>query len=400
MQQTETQPRNSGAQDWSYAVNASRDETFSVIRRAGILSEQDTTLSDILCCDAPILVVTTPSVDRFYGERLRHYLSANVSRSAVSYFVLECSESRKGMDQVLAVCQRAAEVGLARRSQIVCFGGGVSLDLCGLAATLFRRGIRLVRVPTTLIGMIDAGIGVKNGINFSGSKSLLGTFSPPEACIIDPSFLATLPRRHLQCGLAESIKIATMCSADLFGRVEACADWLLGAEVGLPFESAEDLIQLSVYWTLEELGLNLFERNEVFAGMYARKLDFGHTFSPYLEAASCHRLLHGEAVAIDIALAAEVAHILGILDDASRGRIVNLLRRLDLPVSWPGLDAAALFASLESVVRHRNGNLNLVLPSGIGRAAFVTMSWLSVDVLEQAHRRLLQLSPIGAGHHG
>jgi 3-dehydroquinate synthase len=243
--------------------------------------------------------------------------------------------------------------------------------------------------------MIDAGIGVKNGINFGGSKSLLGTFSSPEACIIDPSFLATLPRRHLQCGLAESTKIAIMCSPDLFAQLEAAAGWLLRDEVGLPFESAEDLIQLSVYWTLNQLELNLFERNDLFSGVYARKLDFGHTFSPYLEAASGHRLLHGEAVAIDIAIAAEVAHSLGIIDDVSRDRIVNLLRRLDLPISWAPLDASAMFASLESVVRHRNGSLNLVLPSGIGRAAFVSLSKLSVGILEQASRRLSRLSAIG-----
>jgi 3-dehydroquinate synthase len=386
-----------GTCDWSYAVRASRNETFTVIRRSGILSEQDTTLANVLCADDPMLVVTTPTVDRFYGDRLRRYLSANVS-VPVSHLVLACSESRKGMEQVLAVCDRAAEARLARRSQIVCVGGGVSLDLCGLAATLFRRGIRLVRVPTTLIGMIDAGIGVKNGINFGGSKSLLGAFSTPEACIIDPSFLATLPRRHLQCGLAESIKIATMCSPELFARLEDCADWLLREDVGLPYESAEELIQLSVYWTLEELKLNLFERNELFSGDYARKLDFGHTFSPYLEAASGHRLLHGEAVAIDMALAAEVAHSLGVLDDTSRSRIVSLLRRLDLPISYPDLNAAALFASLESIVRHRNGNLNLVLPSGIGSAVFLSRSDLNAGLFEEAARRLSQLSEVGAGH--
>lgn len=396
MQGPETQRRTLETCDWSYAVRASRDEMFTVIRRSGILAEQDTTLANVLCADDPMLVVTTPTVDRFYGDRLRRYLSANVS-GPVSHMVLACSESRKGMEQVLAVCDRAAEARLARRSQIVCVGGGVSLDLCGLAATLFRRGIRLVRVPTTLIGMIDAGIGVKNGINFGGSKSLLGTFSAPEACIIDPSFLSTLPRRHLQCGLAESIKIATMCSPELFARLDGCADWLLGEEVGLAYESAEDLIQLSVHWTLEELKLNLFERNELFSGTYARKLDFGHTFSPYLEAASGHRLLHGEAVAIDMALAAEVAHSLGVLDGTSRSRIVSLLRRLDLPISWPGLNAAALFESLESVVRHRNGNLNLVLPSGIGSAVFVSRSDLDVGLFEEASRRLSQLSEVGAG---
>jgi 2-epi-5-epi-valiolone synthase len=296
------------------------------------------------------------------------------------------------MDQVLAVCQRASEVGLARRSQIVCVGGGVLLDIVALAATLFRRGIPHIRVPTTLIGMIDAGIGVKNAVNFGVSKSLLGTFTAPDACIIDPSFLATLPRRHLQCGLAEMIKIAVMCSPELFARLEARADRLLRDAVGMPLELVEDLIQLSVRWTLQELELNLFERSELFQGTYARKLDFGHTFSPYIEMASHHRILHGEAVAIDMAICAELAHSLGILDETSRTRLLDVLLRVGLPIHCPGMDSGAMHASLKAIVRHRDGNLNLALPAGIGRAIFVKdLSEVSASLLDEVWQRLSRL---------
>lgn len=392
MQQLEPVPSDQETREWLYSVRASRDERFDVVCRAGILSSTDRTLANALRSDAPILVVTTPSVDRIYGDRLRRYFSTNAARSTISFMVLSCSETRKSMEQVLTVCQRAAEARLARRSQIMCVGGGVSLDICGLAATLFRRGIPHVRVPTTLIGMIDAGIGVKNGINFGGSKSLLGSFTPPEACIIDPSFLTTLPRRHLQCGLAESVKIATMCSPELFARLETLSHRLRGEE--LPLELMEDVVRLSVQWTLDELDRNLFERSELFADRtYARKLDFGHTFSPYLEVASEHRILHGEAVAIDMAVSAELSHILGFIDDASRARLLNVLRRFGLPIHWSGIDPAALHASLESVVRHRDGNFNLALPAGIGRAVFIRdLSEVSVTLLDEVSRRLARLS--------
>lgn len=393
MRRPERQPSDLETHEWLYSVRASRNENYNIICRSGILSLQDRTLANVLRSDAPVLVVSTPSVDRLYGDRLQRYLSMNGPRTAISFMVLACSETRKSMEQVLAVCQRAAEARLARGSQIVCVGGGVLLDISGLAATLFRRGIPHIRVPTTLIGMIDAGIGVKNGINFGGSKSLLGTFSAPEACIIDPSFLATLPRRHLQCGLAESIKIATMCSPELFARLDAHADRLLGDAFGMPLELAEDLVQLSVQWTLNELDLNLFERKELFHDTYARKLDFGHTFSPYIEAASHHRLLHGEAVAVDMAVSAELAHSLGILDEASWARLLNLLRRVGLPIYWSGMDPGAMYASLESIVRHRDGNLNLVLPAGIGRATFVRdLSEVSVALLDEVSQRLSRLS--------
>lgn len=380
--------------EWLCSVRASRDENFDVICRSGILSLQNMTLANALRRDAPVLIVSTPSVDRIYGARLQEYLSTNVPRTAISFMVLACSETKKTMEQVLAVCQRAAEARLARRSQIVCFGGGVSLDISGLAATLFRRGIPHIRVPTTLVGMIDAGIGVKNSINYEGSKSLLGTFSAPEACIIDPLFLATLPLRYLQCGLAESIKIAMVCSPELFDRLDSLANRLLsGDSLGMSRELTEDVIQLSVQWTLNELKLNLFERNELFHDTYARKLDFGHTFSPYIEAASHHRILHGEAVSIDMAVSAELAHRLGILDEESRSRLLNLIRRMGLPIYWHGMDPGAIHESLESIVRHRDGNLNLVLPAGIGHASYIrNYSEVSMALLGEALQRLSELS--------
>lgn len=388
--QPERPPITPELRAWSYPVQTSLDESYDVIYQAGILSPQDRTLTNVLSADQPVLVVTTPSVDRFYGDRVRQYFTANAPRGGVSFMVLSCSESQKSPDQVLAVCARAAEAGLARRSSIVCVGGGVSLDITGLAATLFRRGIPHVRVPTTLIGMTDAGIGVKNAVNYGASKSLLGTFTAPEACIIDPTFLGTLPRRHLQCGLAEVLKIAVMCSADLFARVESSAKHLLEGDYGMPLDVADDLIRPSVRWTLNELQLNLFERKELFeATSYTRRLDFAHTFSPYVEMVSHHRFLHGEAVAIDMAVSTELAHRLGILDDLSKVRLLQTLRHLALPVYWNGMDAAAMHASLKSIVKHRDGQLNLVLPTGIGSSTFLkNLSEVSVGLLEEVLQRL------------
>jgi 2-epi-5-epi-valiolone synthase len=400
MQRHERQNESNGScVDRSYSVRTSRTETYSVVCRSGILSLGDRTLASVLRCDSPVLVVLTPSVDHLYGHRLRQYVSAHCPSGAVSFMVVACSETRKSMEQVLAVCERASQAGLARRSQIVCVGGGVSLDIVGLAATLFRRGISQIRVPTTLIGMIDAGIGVKNAVNFTGTKSLLGTFAAPEACIIDPSFLATLPRRHLQCGLAEMIKIAVMCSPGLFVRIEERSKQLLGDVCGMPSELSADLIQLSVQWTLTELEKNLFERSELFQGTYARKLDFGHTFSPYIEVASDHRVLHGEAVAIDMAICAILARRLGILDEASCNRLVGLLLRLGLPIYCHGLDSAAMYGSLQSIVQHRDGNLNLALPIGIGHATFMKeLSQVSAALLDEAWQLLFRLSSMAATH--
>ncbi len=150
---------------------------------------------------------------------------------------------------------------------------------------------------------------------------------------------------------------------------------------------------MAVGETLDELELNMFERRDLSQGQYARKLDFGHTFSPHIEVATGHRLLHGEAVAIDMAISAVLADRLGLLDVAARDRLLDLLCRLGLPIHCAGIDTGALHASLSSIVRHRNGKLNLALPSRIGDAVFVhDLSEVSVALLDEIWLWLARLS--------
>lgn len=347
-----------------FSIGSRRDEQYSVLYRPDALNEHESTLASVLR-ERPSIFVMTPTVERLYGARLRAYLAANGRTSGVSFLTIACSESSKGMDQVLQVCEHAASAGLERRSQIVAFGGGVAMDICGVAASLFRRGIQLVRIPTTLIGIIDAGIGVKNGINFAGKKSLLGTFSAPEACLLDPRFLRSLPSRHIRCGLAESLKMALIRSAPLFALLEEHGPALVRSAFQSPPEVAESVIKLSVEGMLDELSTNLFEK------AYARKVDFGHTFSPYIEERSGHEIAHGEAVAMDIALSAQIAWRLGLLMDDDLRRIHSTLQRLDLPLCWNGTNAGELRRSLKTVVDHRDGRLNLVVPTGLGTCTFL-----------------------------
>ncbi len=371
--------------NFSFVVQARRDEHYDVVYRPNLFAGNDPALADAMGREQGTLVVTTPTVDRLYSDALRRYLAACERSGDVSLTVLTCSESQKGMEQVLAVCERAAAAGLARRSRIVSFGGGVLMDVCGLAATLFRRGVPLVRVPTTLIGMIDAGIGVKNGINFGGKKSQLGSFTAPDACIIDPSFLSTLPRRHLRCGVAESLKIALVGSAELFDLLEVHGVDLLESSFREPADVVRRVIHLSVARMLDELDLNLFERPERFERSYARRADFDRTFSPYIEEASRHTVLHGEAVVADMVLSAQISSSLGLLDDVSLQRLLELVRRLEFPLDWSSMDPAAMYAALGSVVKHRDGKLNLVLPTGLGNSTYLyELADLSPRLIDEA----------------
>jgi 3-dehydroquinate synthase len=326
------------------------------------------------------LVVTTPTVERLYGRRLRAYLARTGGDAHVA--VVGRTEATKQLDGVTDICDLAAARGLERSSPIVAVGGGVCTDLSGLAAALYQRGVPHINVPTTFVGLIDAGIGVKNAVNHGGRKSALGTFHPPENCLLDPGFLDTLPARHRRNGLAESIKLAIVVDATLFALLERSGPAIVdGSARSSPI--VLDVIRRSVKGMLGELAPNLFEVDDL-----RRKVDFGHTFSAYIEMASEHRVLHGEAVAMDVALSTEIAMVVGLLDVADRDRIIALLRRCGLATHYPPVSAEQLWRSLRAIVEHRDGELHLVVPTGIGVCTFLGMDAIDPAVIRVALERL------------
>jgi 3-dehydroquinate synthase len=335
------------------------------------------------------LFVTTPSVARIYGQEVQALIDRHGLRAEL--VVLSCSEQHKTLSQVAWLCEEARRRGLDRTGVLVGIGGGVCTDIVSVAASAIRRGISSIRVPTTLIGLIDAGIGLKGAVNFAGKKSFLGCFYPPEAVLIDPAFLRTLPQQLLRVGLAEIIKIALVCDAELFELVVAHGADLLTSSFAAPGEPAKRVLWLSIQRMLEELEQNPYEDRT-----YERLVDFGHTVSPLLEAATDFTLHHGEAVAVDMALSATLAEELGLLSARDRGRILASLRAAGLPVHVSRLDAALAGEALREAMRHRGGAVNLVVPVAIGRATFLKHpSEIPERALEAAIRRLSS-EPAGA----
>jgi 3-dehydroquinate synthase len=271
--------------------------------------------------DRRALLVTTPTVYALHGASVRAFCSEN--NRAIDTLVLPVGEESKTHSSVECICRRALEFGLDRRSILIALGGGVCSDLTSYAASLIRRGIDCVRIPTTLIGQVDAGLGVKNGVNFDGKKSYLGSFYPPLAVLLDPTFLRTLPYQHFKLGLAEMIKMALVCDEELFALVEA--NW--SRFVAKSFEDLDRdlcrIIELSARRMLEELKENLFEDRT-----YKRLVDAGHTFSPQIEAASSFTIHHGAAVAVDLSLSATIAAVTGLLTWADRDRVIGLIRMI------------------------------------------------------------------------
>jgi len=236
-----------------------------------------------------------------------------------------------------------------------------------MVAVLSRRGVAHIKIPTTLIGLIDAGIGVKGAVNLPGKKSAIGCFYPPERVLLDPSFLRSLPKRLISEGLAEAIKVAIIFDPALFEEIEQSPGKLLANPEDADYKYATELVWRSANLLLDELERNLFEDRS-----YERLLDFGHTFSPMIEVRSGFHIRHGVAVAIDMALSSTVANSLGLLPSADRDRILSLLLSLGLPIFSRLLSLERCNSALEEMEAHRGGRLNLVVPSGIGKAVFLT----------------------------
>lgn len=314
------------------------------------------------------LVVIDSEVDRLYGVQLRHYFQHHgVKHQIIS---LPISETEKNMESVFAVVRGINEFGISRRHEpIIAIGGGVLMDIVGLAASLYRRSTPYVRVPTTLIGLVDAGVGAKTGVNHSAHKNRLGTYFPARDTLLDRGFLKTVDTRHIVNGLAEILKIALIKDRALFELLERHGTTLITERLqGRTPESnraATQVIERAITGMLEELEMNLWEHK------LERVVDYGHTFSPTVEMLALPELLHGEAVNIDMALTTLISVQRGMITPEERDRIFALMRKLELPVYHRTCEPSVLVDALADTVRHRDGLQRLPLAIGIGSACFV-----------------------------
>ena len=308
-----------------------------------------------------IILVADVVVDKVYGDAIRQLLAAPNRR--LETVVLRASEKQKDLFAVTEVVSAFEALGVRRRKDLViAAGGGIILDIVAFSASLYRRGIPCMRLPTTLLGEIDAGIGVKNAINFRQSKSRLGTFSAPYAVVVDPCFLSTLSDRQIRNGLSEALKIALVADRQLFELIEHHAFYLVRTK--LQCEEGTQVICRAIRAMLLELSPNLHERT------LDRFPDYGHTFSPIFEF-ELSDLEHGEAVALDMAISTALAAVLGILDVDDAEQVLATQHALGLPVTRAGLSIDMLVRGVQEAKKHRGGHLRIPVLCRIGEAMFI-----------------------------
>jgi 3-dehydroquinate synthase len=266
--------------------------------------------------------------------------------------------------QVMSIHRAIHEYGIDRHAYVLAVGGGALLDMVGYAAATAHRGVRLVRVPTTVLSQNDSGIGVKNSVNAFGKKNFLGTFAPPFAVFNDFTFLATLSDRDWRAGISEAIKVALLKDATFFAFLEEHATGLGERDM----TAMEWLVYRCGELHLEHIATS----GDPFELGSSRPLDFGHWAAHKLEQLSSYELRHGEAVAIGLALDATYAHLSGLLPEADWRRILDLIVAVGLPLHVHELDmdapdgTPAILAGLEEFREHLGGQLTIMLLEGIG----------------------------------
>jgi 3-dehydroquinate synthase len=353
--------------------------SFPVCFTTGVFQADNRLLRDLLSgtddpAPADIVVVLDDGVANAHPTlttQIEQYCAAHADaiRLAARVLVVGGGEAIKNDPLALAsIHDLIHDASLCRHSYVVAVGGGAVLDVVGYAAATAHRGIRLIRVPTTVLSQDDSAVGVKNGVNAYGKKNYFGTFAPPTAVINDGAFLATLDDRDWLGGLSEAVKVALIKDAAFFDEIERLAARLVARDAA----AMGSIVRRSALLHAAHIsnGGDPFELGS------SRPLDFGHWAAHRLEQLTHHAVRHGEAVAIGLALDCTYSYQAGHLPEADWRRVLDLLLALRLPVYVPALSAHtdrpthpdSVLRGLAEFREHLGGRLTIMLLGGIGQA--------------------------------
>ncbi len=349
------------------AVTRGRSRTidaglYDVRIEAGLRSEFATLIASVARAHC-YAVITDDQVGPLYASALMTDLATH---GRASLHVMPAGEAHKTRESWALLTDELLAAGCGRDTTIVALGGGVVGDLAGFVAATFMRGIPFVQCPTSLLAMIDASVGGKTGVDTVAGKNLVGAFHAPAAVLADLELLATLPVQHRRAGLAEAIKHGVIADAHHFAELRDSLPALLAGDSGATLDAVARSVEIKssvVQADVREHGLR-------------KTLNFGHTIGHAIEHASGYALLHGECVAIGMALEARLAERLGIAVYGTAGQIEEVLVRAGLPVARPeSLSAEQIVAATRLDKKARSGSAEYALPARIGEMANATSGW-------------------------
>ncbi len=360
--------------------------SYDVLIGAGLLAEAPRLVRERLGA-VRCGIVTDSEVARHHLATLEGGLKALGAHAGTC--IVPAGESSKSFAQLASLCESLLKMGLERRDVVFALGGGVIGDLTGFAASIIRRGIRFVQLPTTLLAQVDSSVGGKTGINTPQGKNLVGTFHQPSLVLADLDVLATLPDRQFRAGYVEAAKFGLLGDAGYFRWLEQNANGVFGKDPGILGEA----IRVAVAGKA-----GVVERDETETGE-RMLLNLGHTFGHGLEAWAgfSDRLLHGEAVAIGICQAFRFSQDAGLVSAEDTQRVEAHLRRAGLPTRIAEIrgsdkpDVETLIRIMGQDKKNSGGRITLILTKGIGQA-FATRD-VETSAVAAFLARELQLPP-------
>lgn len=323
-------------------------------------------------------LITDSNVGPLYADRVQSQFPPGTIES----LAIPAGEVNKTRETWARLTDQMLSRGYGRDSAIIALGGGVVGDLAGFVAATFMRGIPVIQVPTSLLAMIDASIGGKTAVDTPAGKNLVGVFHPPVAVLADPQLLISLPLRELRAGFAEALKHGVIADEAYFQEVASEAPALLSG-AGARSDSMVSLIVRSI-----EIKADIVARDEREEGL-RKILNFGHTVGHAVELASGYSLLHGEAIAIGMAIESELAERIGLARSGTGSAVERGLRSAGLPTTLPpGAQGDAIIEAMRSDKKGRSGAIRLALPLRIGAMAGADTGW-TVSVSHDQLREVL-----------
>lgn len=359
---------------------------YKVYFTSGLFNTSNTLFNDFLKVPGvirKILFVVDEGVGVEIVQQLKEYFNFHHAVQLVPEIVIVpggeiVKNDTRYFDQILEAVNKHK---IDRHSYIAAIGGGSVLDLVGYAAAVSHRGIRHIRIPTTVLSQNDSGIGVKNGINYFGKKNFLGTFAPPIAVFNDELFINTLSERNYRSGISEAVKVALIKDPEFFEWIENNADALVERDR----EAMNYLI-----CRCAELHMQHIAGRDPFETGSSRPLDFGHWSAHKLEQLSNFEVLHGEAVAMGMALDTVYSNLCGYLSEAESKRIIDLLNKLGFDLIHPMMDVnderSPILLGLEEFREHLGGELTIMLLEKIGHG--LEVHEIDSEILKKASHLL------------
>lgn len=299
--------------------------------------------------DTKVAVVTNHTISKLHLD----YLLSKISAKELHIVELKDGEEYKNQESIDTILNSLFEHRFNRKSLLIAFGGGVVGDMTGYAASIYQRGVDFIQIPTTLLSQVDASVGGKTGFNNKYGKNLVGAFHQPRGVYIDPYFLTTLPKREFGAGVAEIVKMAVTFNKDFFEILEE-AD-LTNQEV------LREAIRHAV-----QTKANVVSQDEKEQGIRAA-LNYGHTFGHVIENETAYKkFLHGEAVAIGMVMANEMAVKMNLMSQKEAQRVKSLLEKYDLPTTYTIEDVKKFYEAFFLDKKSSDASITFILPLGIG----------------------------------